>query len=619
MKNYLASAQTHRFQSRPMRRSGWRSLTFFMMILFIMMFLWLFWVTSRGLPLHNDDVKLKVNVETVSVVEGGKNDLLAESGMAEGEDVRTSLRGLACPPYDPAALDRLQIPLKHLPRKIPTSVAMKYNRRAHNCVSDGVWHRVRAEDHRDILHGIVKLGRIQNNSFVFDWGSGCGHTMQFLYDFYGVSSVGIDVANATIFYARKLTSPNLLHCVADGTNISWIPSNFFDHAISFGAVLHVYNHTLFCNVLRQMVRVVKPLGTVYNGWSEEDDFRREYVPLCFSDLPVKYEIVEEKDAFSHVKIFPLKARQFIPNTYSLVITKGTAEEVKGISDNVYNDVDAVPFRCRGPKQMFCFLNKESENDVSVHHISGEESIVNVKWPTCPPYDASFEERQIPLKHLPRKKPTSVAQKYDRRANNCKKDGIWHRVSIHDHEAILRVIAELLKVKSGDRLLDWGSGCGHHLEFMNVFFGAVGLGIDISNKTVEYAREMTTKKNQYCVADGTRLEWLPSNFFDHAYSFGSIYHVYNETLFCSVLQQMVRVVKVGGKVYNGWTEESEFSRNNVLPCLGSIYNENCFKIEILEERKTFEHVKYFPLKAYQKVPNTYSLLIHKLSSCQDTSK
>ncbi|KEG09216.1 hypothetical protein DQ04_05601050 [Trypanosoma grayi] len=539
-----------------------------------------------------------------------------EAAGGDDEVYRTSLRGLECPPYDAVALERLQIPLEHLPRKKATSVAAKYNRRAHNCLSNGVWHRVRAEDHRQILHGIVRLGRIERNSFVFDWGSGCGHSMQVMYDDYGVTSVGIDVANATILYARRLTSKELLHCVADGTNITWITSNFFDHAISFGSVLHVYNQTLFCNVLRQMVRVVKPSGTVYNGWSDENDFKREHVPLCLSDLPVKYEIVEERKAFSNVQIFPLKARQTTPNTYSLVITKGSQKEVNAVPDEVFNDVDAVPFRCHGPKGRDCSAFNRRGNAVA--DVQGEDRRAHnrVEWPLCPPYDPSFELRQIPLEHLPRKKPTSVAEKYDRRAHNCQKDGIWHRVTIEDHKAILLVIANLLKVKKGDRLLDWGSGCGHHLQFMNTFFGAVGLGIDISNKTTEYARDMTSKQNHYCAADGTQLNWLPSNYFDHAYSFGSIYHVYNVTLFCSVLQQLTRVVRPGGKIYNGWTEESEFPRGNVEPCVSKVYPLSCLLVEIIEEANLFRHVKLFPLKARQHKPNTYSLLIHKLPTCKD---
>ncbi|ESL05056.1 hypothetical protein TRSC58_07342 [Trypanosoma rangeli SC58] len=264
--------------------------------------------------------------------------------------------------------------------------------------------------------------------------------------------------------------------------------------------------------------------------------------------------------------------------------------------------------------MDCGVPNESERGETFLRAVFINDSEPVKWPLCPPYDPSFELRQIPLEHLPRKKPTSVSQKYDRRAHGCHKDGIWHRVNLKDHEVILRVIAGLLKVGKNDRLLDWGSGCGHHLQCMHDFYGAVGMGIDI-NKTTEYARTMTTKRNRNCVADGTRMDWLPSNFSDHAFSFGSVYHVYNETLFYSVLQQMTRVMKAGGKVYNGWTEESEFPRQKVQLCLTEVVSPSCVQVEILEEVQLFRRVKLFPLKTRRSVPNTYSLLIHKLPSCQ----
>ncbi|RNF26141.1 methyltransferase [Trypanosoma conorhini] len=612
------------FQWKLQRRSyfWWRrafhrpSLVLFLFLLWGVLFIGI-WRLFSAAELREESRPLNLLSVPLTSVSTGAHKVVLGSPGGKNVTARLSLRGLTCPPYDAVALDRLQIPLEHLPRKRVTSVAAKYNRRAHGCLKDGIWHRVRAEDHREIIRGIVRLSGIAKGSFVLDWGSGCGQSMQFMYEEYGVKSIGIDVANATVFYARLLTSDELLHCVADGTNLSWVPTDFFDHVISFGSVLHVFNQTLFCNVLRQMVRVVRPLGTVYNGWSDESDFRRRHVPLCLADLPVTYKIVEEKDAFSHVRVFPLKARQSKPNTYSLVITKHSRERTALVPDKVYSEIELMPFRCHGPKGMTCGALSESEAGQTLAREVLSNDSKPVEWPPCPPYDPSFELRRIPLEHLPRKKSTSVAQKYDRRAHGCHKDGIWHRVSLKDHEAILRVIAGLLNVKKDDRLLDWGSGCGHHLQFMHDFYSAVGMGIDLSNKTTEYAQAMTTKRNRYCVADGTRMEWLPSNFFDHAFSFGSIYHVYNETLFCSVLQQMTRVVKSGGKVYNGWTDESEFPSQKVKLCLTEVIPPNCVQVEILEEVKLFKHVKLFPLKARRRVPNTYSLLIHKLPSCQST--
>lgn len=520
-------------------------------------------------------------------------------------------RGLHCPPEDPNNFNDLQIPLKHLPRGKKTSVAEKYNRRAHNCAGNGIWNRVTIEDHHKILHNMVRLGRIKKHAFVLDWGSGCGHSLQFLFDEYDTTGVGIDVSSQTIAYARTNTTRANLHCVADGTKLEWIPSNFFDHAISFGSIYHVYNRTMFCHVLRQLVRVVKPGGTVYNGWTENAEYKRDHVAMCFGDLDVTADVLEEKKEFADVAIFPLKAQQDVPNTYSLVVTKrkATEDERPFLFQNI--PITCGVHKCE-PRNVAERREDENNNAVGTDAPRGKEDDVDDDksgWPTCPPYDANIEALQIPLEHLPRKKKTSVSQKYDRRAHNCASHGVWHRVTIQDHEAILKKVGELLDVKREQILFDWGSGCGHQLEFMTRMFSARGLGIDVSNLTIAYATANTTKANRHCVADGTRLEWLPTDFFHHAYSFGSIYHVYNKTRFCHVLQEMVRMVKPGGRVYNGWTENGEFHRNDVVKCINTDTSSH-HKIEILEEGDLFHHVKNFPLKQYRKVPNTYSLLITK---------
>lgn len=533
-------------------------------------------------------------------------------------------RGLECPQEDSTGFDALQIPLKHLPRGKKTSVAEKYNRRAHNCASNGIWNRVTIDDHHRILHNIVKIGKIKKNSFALDWGSGCGHSMQFLFDEYDVTGVGLDVSNMTIAYARSNTTKANLHCVADGTKLEWIPSNFFDHAFSFGSIYHVYNRTMFCHVIRQLVRVVKPGGTVYNGWTENAEYKRAHVGMCLEDLDVTFEIVEERKGFSDVAIFPLKAQQTTPNTYSLVVTKTKPTE----NDDVFSLAN-IPISCGVhvcERRAVVKVEKRREEEDDHRPDAQEErpkphaAVVERKpaddeegdkegWPSCPPYDANIERLQIPLEHLPRKKKTSVAQKYDRRAHNCATHGIWHRVTIADHEAILKRVGELLEAKKDEVLFDWGSGCGHQLDFMTRMFGARGLGVDVSNLTIAYAVENTTKVNRHCVADGSRLEWIPSNFFDHAYSFGSIYHVYNKSTFCSVLQQMVRVVKPGGKIYNGWTENREFHRNDLVKCINTDTGSH-HEIRVLEEAELFHHVPNFPLKQYRQTPNTYSLLVVK---------
>ena len=699
--------------------------------------------------------------------------------------------GLECPAYD-SRMEELQIPLKHLPRKKPTTVGQKYDRRAHNCASNGIWNRVTQKDHHRILQHMADLGHVKDGSFVLDWGSGCGHSLEWLSKEHGTYGLGIDVSNKTIAYARANTTKTNMHCVADGTRLEWLPSNAFDHVISFGSIYHVYNRTLFCHVIRQLVRVVKAKGTVYNGWTENAEFKRVHVSKCLDDLPVSFQIIEEKTAFADVEKFPLKSQQEVPNTYSLVVTKKALippeEEVelfdlekipiicdthrcekreewvpspappskKGGKSSASKKEDAPqrtvrPKRTQKPQSVnadedvattappkkkvtrpatttaapiptttaaaeedptIAETTKAAEaegdkhdsdkaehpkaDDASKHtdaakehsadgsadatqppkkeetkkddaeeavkaaehadaeiaakvtadanHADGSDHNKATKpaspppgadeaeavlaehdqgsaakaggplahFPTCPPYDAGIEALQIPLKHLPRKKKTSVAEKYDRRAHNCAAEGIWHRVTFEDHRLILKNAAKLIKLKKGESIFDWGCGCGQKLAFLSKEYDTIGLGIDVSNKTIAYAAENATVggKNRFCVADGTKLGWIPSNAFDVSFSFGSVYHVYNQTTFCEVLRIMLRVTKAGGTLYNGWTENSEFPRKKIAECINPSDDLPHHDISIVEEKDAFKDVKTFPLKQYRKTPNTYSLLVRK---------
>eukprot|EP01062_Namystynia_karyoxenos_P081072 TRINITY_DN8843_c3_g1_i1.p1 TRINITY_DN8843_c3_g1~~TRINITY_DN8843_c3_g1_i1.p1 ORF type:complete len:462 (+),score=143.12 TRINITY_DN8843_c3_g1_i1:80-1387(+) len=238
---------------------------------------------------------------------------------------------------------------------------------------------------------------------------------------------------------------------------------------------------------------------------------------------------------------------------------------------------------------------------------------------------------IPLEHLPRGKPTTVAQKYDRRASNCFKHGLWSSVSLEDHRKIMDVIARIANIGKGSLLFDWGCGCGHKLNWFSRTQQTSGLGVDVSAKTLEYASTEMSKANRFCWADGSNLWWVPSNTFDAAFSFGSVFHLYNESLMCRSYKEMLRIVKPGGKVYNGWTAEDEFTNSALFKCLRNAPAVG--KIEIFRELGTkdalFQGIKTFPtkLKGYglgneinrvrmpdrrwrKLKPPSYSHLIHK---------
>ena len=93
-----------------------------------------------------------------------------------------------------------------------------------------------------------------------------------------------------------------------------------------------------------------------------------------------------------------------------------------------------------------------------------------------PAPTALMNMEIPLEHLPRKKRTKVSEKYDRRAGNCNSKGLWSAVSREDHYLIMKKIGELVGIKKGHRIFDWGSGCGHKLDWFAKEIGTSGMGV-----------------------------------------------------------------------------------------------------------------------------------------------
>eukprot|EP00906_Rhabdomonas_costata_P014496 RCo020836 len=148
-----------------------------------------------------------------------------------------------------------------------------------------------------------------------------------------------------------------------------------------------------------------------------------------------------------------------------------------------------------------------------------------------------------------------ARVYDRRADSglCEGSGLWTKYTLADHFKIVKVLAELFQPKPGQLIFDWGSGCGHKLQGLHALTGACGLGIDISSIAVNHANNVSLARSgllRFCAGDGTNLTWIPTATFQHALSYGAIYHL-PENLQCLALKEMLRVVRPQGLVLNGF--------------------------------------------------------------------
>jgi SAM-dependent methyltransferase len=116
---------------------------------------------------------------------------------------------------------------------------------------------------------------------------------------------------------------------------------------------------------------------------------------------------------------------------------------------------------------------------------------------------------------------------------------------------------------GDRVLDWGSGCGHKATWMRIHFGVDVYGLDLEAGAVEWANNHSL--GHFCATDGSKLEFLADQSFDHVFSVAAIYHLPYEVQ-CDVLQQFLRVIVDGGTISIMWNGNHLRDRPSKWPAL-----------------------------------------------------
>lgn len=104
--------------------------------------------------------------------------------------------------------------------------------------------------------------------------------------------------------------------------------------------------------------------------------------------------------------------------------------------------------------------------------------------------------------------------------------------------------DTLEMKKGDSVLEVGCGLGLYLSRLSRHYSVSGTGIDISEKSIEYATENYGNKHLlFQKADATDLPF-PDFSFDFLISFDALEHISDQKM---AVKEMCRVLKRGGKM------------------------------------------------------------------------
>eukprot|EP00929_Paragymnodinium_shiwhaense_P087128 TRINITY_DN47416_c0_g1_i1.p1 TRINITY_DN47416_c0_g1~~TRINITY_DN47416_c0_g1_i1.p1 ORF type:complete len:463 (-),score=56.26 TRINITY_DN47416_c0_g1_i1:49-1437(-) len=142
-------------------------------------------------------------------------------------------------------------------------------------------------------------------------------------------------------------------------------------------------------------------------------------------------------------------------------------------------------------------------------------------------------------------------------------GMWREAMSDVHKCVLITVGHHLGFRPGQRMLDWGSGCGHKLTWAKQLFDIDGVGLDVEGGAVAWAQRHSA--GTFCHADGRDLSWLPDLTFDYVFSYAALYHLPKLDQ-CRTGKQLISKLRVGGKAYFGWNQDPSMSHWEWRACL-----------------------------------------------------
>ena len=154
------------------------------------------------------------------------------------------------------------------------------------------WFKMYADEHEIIARDMFEWIQAKPGDYVFDWGSGCGTKLRYLEAHFNASGLGIDISRTSVTWANR-QSARSTSCWADGTDLAWLPTDCFDHVVSFGALGYVYvsresyGEGLLCDIVDELCRITKNGGYLFLGGMLKEP-PRSYYRECVHTLQKKW-------------------------------------------------------------------------------------------------------------------------------------------------------------------------------------------------------------------------------------------------------------------------------------------------------------------------------------------
>jgi len=162
---------------------------------------------------------------------------------------------------------------------------------------------------------------------------------------------------------------------------------------------------------------------------------------------------------------------------------------------------------------------------------------------------------------------------------------------------LKLVAEAFQFRPHDIVLDWGSGCGYHLDFFKRVYNVAGLGADLSSDGVEFSTR-SGWADKACAGDASKLGWVPDKFVHAVISSLSIDYLPNVAKCQLMKQHILRVLRPGGCAYFGQNNYQNQKRIKHMIEDPPLFWTSCFasepvRFQILSEPDAFGDDFFWP--------------------------